>query len=1036
MKKFLLLTMLMAWMSLSYAQDSKHPLITEMPVAKDGKIHRCAFDEYEAYQYDKYPNKATTSEFEQWMSKEVKKYRAQNVNKTEDDMMLITIPTVVHVIHRGEAEGSGTNVAQELIDDQIKQLNSDFQRLSGTIGFNDDDDGINVMIEFCPVVLDPDNEPLAQPGINRVNAITSLLGAGVYTIAEFDMVVKEQTQWNPDEYFNFWSADLGGGVILGYAQFPDYAEMEGISGGGTPEHDGVVCLHTTVGGENHPGPNGAYGLGRTGTHEVGHWLGLRHIWGDGDCDVDDFCTDTPRAGGSNDGGCQTDVNSCNDEDYTYESLDPNAPLDPNDQANNYMDYSADACFDMFTVQQSERMRIIMGATGVDVPRRWGLRTSPKCQPLAPFVSFDGTETLLQETTTCTVETIEIDIRIDQAPSANADVTVSVNPNSTATEGKDFALLDTEVQFTDSDTDNKIIRLEIYHDGEVESTETIELDLQVNANNGDAQLATNNSKHIITLKDDDYAPVQNTLVEVTKLDEGFDNGMDGWEEIVVTGTDNSWTVGSLALTDAENYAHIEYLGTYSYFGEAENKQQLVQDTDLDATGLENLVLEFDWFCLGEVTDDIYDFGSIVVSTDGGTTYQRVENSLLLHSAPYAVVNAPQHAVFNLPESLNNSTFRIGFEWFNDVQAGTLFQPLAVDNVTIKGKKRDVTPIQTVIDTDSKLVFANQTVHFYGASGNVIATIINGNQDLGCTEVKVLSDGGATNIDFSSHTANAEAASKTIEVIPSQNGSSASYDISLYYTDTEIDAWVDDNSGVTANDFNIFKTSATVAAATTTNTDIVEVTPTAYTDFDGTTGKIYTASFTGFSTFGGANVTTTGTVPVELVSFTGKGHKNSVVLDWLTASELNTSHFVVERATEAKGFTALETVATTAKNSEVATYQLVDNKPVIGNNIYRLKIVDVDGQYVYSNTIVVKFEDNSIVSNIFPNPAKDVVFVNLRNTINTPQIIVRNYLGQVMNVAVNNNGRTIELATNNLASGTYFIEIKSDTGSELKRVVINR
>ena len=85
-----------------------------------------------------------------------------------------------------------------------------------------------------------------------------------------------------------------------------------------------------------------FDLGRTTTHEVGHWLGLRHIWGDGDCSADDFCADTPTAFEANN-GCPFDNISCG-------SLD---------MIENYMDYTDDACMNVFTNDQTERMRIVL-----------------------------------------------------------------------------------------------------------------------------------------------------------------------------------------------------------------------------------------------------------------------------------------------------------------------------------------------------------------------------------------------------------------------------------------------------------------------------------------------------------------------------------------------------------------------------------------------------------------------------------------------------------------------------------------------------
>ena len=88
---------------------------------------------------------------------------------------------------------------------------------------------------------------------------------------------------------NVWVADLSGG-LLGYAQFPSNSGLGGLNAnGGAASTDGVVHLYSTIGSVANPFPGGApYNLGRTMTHEVGHWLGLRHIWGDANCG-NDFC---------------------------------------------------------------------------------------------------------------------------------------------------------------------------------------------------------------------------------------------------------------------------------------------------------------------------------------------------------------------------------------------------------------------------------------------------------------------------------------------------------------------------------------------------------------------------------------------------------------------------------------------------------------------------------------------------------------------------------------------------------------------------
>ena len=129
-------------------------------------------------------------------------------------------------------------------------------------------------------------------------------------------------------FLNIWVCEIGGG-ILGYAQFP----------GGSPATDGVV-IGTNYFGETVAG--GIYGKGRTATHEVGHWLNLRHIWGDGRCRQDDFVADTPSSDAPNYNCPAYPTVNCQSADMTM----------------NYMDYVQDDCMYMFSNGQNDRMRAL------------------------------------------------------------------------------------------------------------------------------------------------------------------------------------------------------------------------------------------------------------------------------------------------------------------------------------------------------------------------------------------------------------------------------------------------------------------------------------------------------------------------------------------------------------------------------------------------------------------------------------------------------------------------------------------------------
>src|SRR5688572_14493454 len=258
---------------------------------------------------------------------------------------VITIPVVVHVVYNTTAQ----NISDAQIQSQINVLNKDFRKLNPDVanvpsvwsGLAAD-----AQIEFCLAKRDPNGN--ATTGITRTQTSkTSFSDAGDY--------IKYTSQggkdaWNTSQYMNLRVGNLSGG-LLGYAQFP----------GGPAATDGVVCTYTgfgTMGTAAAP-----FNLGRTATHEVGHWLNLYHIWGDDGtgCTGSDQCADTPNQGGSN-GGCPTFPKvTC--------SNTPNG-----DMWMNYMDYTDDRCMYMFTNGQKARMDAVLDAGGF----RASLATSQGC----------------------------------------------------------------------------------------------------------------------------------------------------------------------------------------------------------------------------------------------------------------------------------------------------------------------------------------------------------------------------------------------------------------------------------------------------------------------------------------------------------------------------------------------------------------------------------------------------------------------------------------------------------------------------------
>jgi hypothetical protein len=126
----------------------------------------------------------------------------------------------------------------------------------------------------------------------------------------------------------------------------------------------------------------------------------------------------------------------------------------------------------------------------------------------------------------------------------------------------------------------------------------------------------------------------------------------------------------------------------------------------------------------------------------------------------------------------------------------------------------------------------------------------------------------------------------------------------------------------------------------------------------------------------------TLPVKLISFSGRLNGARVDLNWVTASELNTKHFEVERGSDGRNFATIATVAAKGNSNTPTSYDLVDPAPLKGVNYYRLKIVDIDGKFEYSQIVIIRIEDGvQLVTKVAPNPFTGKIDVYLTLTHNT-------------------------------------------------------
>ncbi len=257
---------------------------------------------------------------------EIKQYKnslsTQVANRTGG--VATELPVVFHVVHSGESLGQGSNLTDAKIMEQLHILNTDFafqntdkNQIPSQFAGN----AADIEIQFCLAQVDENGQATSGIMRHKMGAPTS--------INTIENTIKTLTQWDPNKYINIWIVRMHDPAILGYATLP----LQNVLG---TKRDGIVISHFKIGNQN------AATRGRTLVHEMGHYLGLLHMWGfnENDCDEDDQVSDTPSTFAPNYGCPAHPQFTCGSADMFM----------------NYMDYVDDNCMFMFTQGQKNIMQ--------------------------------------------------------------------------------------------------------------------------------------------------------------------------------------------------------------------------------------------------------------------------------------------------------------------------------------------------------------------------------------------------------------------------------------------------------------------------------------------------------------------------------------------------------------------------------------------------------------------------------------------------------------------------------------------------------
>jgi len=962
------------------------------------------------------------------------------------------IPVVVHVIHTGGEIGTIYNPSDAQILGAISYLNKVYNGTwPGTVasGYGAGDLGI----QFVLAQRDPNCNP--TNGINRVDGsgISGYSTGGVNrstTLGTAEINVKNLSRWDNTQYYNIWIVNkidgndgTSGQFIAGYAYFP----------GAGASVDGIVMLATQMEAGQ-----------KTLPHEIGHAFNLEHPFYPST--LKNSCVPETDCSTQGDYVCDTDpidenISSGGVVDFTCRTGLPNPCKSGSNftpaTENNYMNYTY--CYTLFTPGQAARMQASAASTS-RVSLTTSLGGTPPGASCTPKIDFELQGDHETETTTATTgcrsyKDYTYNMVIGIGPTATAAATLTVT-GGTAVKGLDFDITtngsftspSSVLTFAAGSTTSQPFTIRIYDDASVNGTRTATLGFTLNNGGGNAVIGDSRPNFVLTIDDNDFAPTAGTLPDAS----------------VAIGS--SPVGGNLPLFD----------GTQA----SQRMQFLYKASELTAAGVPAGPLSgISFYVSSKLTARSFTSFNIKIGTS--TASYLVNNPSVTSASSMATVKTL--ASYTTHAGWNNLSFDVPYAWNGSsnlvVEVCYDNGSTATDNVDyiamyVDGNANQgntiwqsgvncwenfssvnwsyykpyiqftygivPTVVQTAVNSSqSQYLGPNADVYFYDATNSqLMARIQNlSSFDYGCTQV-VIDRAGASATQFWNTNSPNYLMDKTFHVIPTTNNPSGSYNITLYYTQAEVQGWQTATTQ-TLSAIQLVKVPGQISQVTPSNPTAAGtatiVTPT-ISALGTNTGLTY--NFTnGFSGFG-AGVPSIVVLPITLLQFTGRLDNNDAVLSWSTSLEQNSAGFEVDRSYDGQHFSKIGYVPAAGNSNTQKDYTFTDPSLSADSNYYQLKEISFDGRATYSKIVFIRDPHLTPGFTALPNPFTTDLDILFGHVPNEPvQIRLLDITGRPLwrQTAVQSDGARLHLGISGstLAPGVYLLEVHTSTGVEIQRVI---